>query len=758
MTWPLPQDYNEAIQNPASSFNDPDLKHGQATTNALGIPMPHSGNFADVYELHCRNGSRWAVKCFTRQVPDLRERYREVIDHLRQAQLSFTVDCVFLDQGIRIHGQWFPILKMEWIEGLTLNEFLRQYADKPKMMDKLMRMWVRLSKCLREAGIAHGDLQHGNLLLEPHRTDYLHLKLIDYDGMWVPALANRPSGELGHPCYQHPQRWRERTYGPQVDRFSFLLIATALRALRVAGDSLWAKYNTGDNLLFREADLQAPVKSNLFYELLKIDDPLVCRLVHATLNVLKAPLASVPLLEEVLPELLGSKIKQTPVSRQEPAQAAKPAPEVRNHWWGEKTSPAAPPPPTIQSKAEAWWFAPPVRSSPPAGFTSTSAETVLDDEDDAPEPKKIYPLLIALFVSVAGAAIALGFLLRVRPALPPAQATPKEEIRIARVDAEKSAPIPSSTRSSSIEPPRAENKEQLTPPPKQTESSQQPAIAAEDGEQPTSGQKKVEPSSAKPAEVEPDKPIAVFGTLLKEMVPGYETRRYRGFKFLLSTQVVKESHKEKGKPIQALQAEFDGLVRVLPANALKHLRSILIWIEWDNLDRRNPNVLAKYYANRIWLLDGSAHPLKSNAVEVLSLKKLSQEQAAAREKSRLVLLHELAHAVHRLALGFNNVDVTFAYNQAMDRRLYDKVKDVFGREVRAYAATNAAEYFAELSCAYLDHCIFFPFTRADLREHDPTGYRLMQKVWGNSKASSENKSISKPKTPLERPTQSPTKE
>ncbi len=32
------------------------------------------------------------------------------------------------------------------------------------------------------------------------------LKLIDYDGMWVKALANTPSGESGHPSYQHPAR------------------------------------------------------------------------------------------------------------------------------------------------------------------------------------------------------------------------------------------------------------------------------------------------------------------------------------------------------------------------------------------------------------------------------------------------------------------------------------------------------------------------------------------------------------------------
>jgi hypothetical protein len=59
--WPMSQDYNEAIQSPAASFSDPELRAGQATTNALGIPQPCSGNFADVYEVRCPGSSRWAV-------------------------------------------------------------------------------------------------------------------------------------------------------------------------------------------------------------------------------------------------------------------------------------------------------------------------------------------------------------------------------------------------------------------------------------------------------------------------------------------------------------------------------------------------------------------------------------------------------------------------------------------------------------------------------------------------------------------------
>jgi hypothetical protein len=71
--------------------------------------------------------------------------------------------------------------------------------------------------------MAHADLQHGNVLLVP-TGNALALRLIDYDGMYVPALAGQRSGELGHPAYQHPQRLREGTYNAEVDRFSHLAI------------------------------------------------------------------------------------------------------------------------------------------------------------------------------------------------------------------------------------------------------------------------------------------------------------------------------------------------------------------------------------------------------------------------------------------------------------------------------------------------------------------------------------------------------
>jgi WD40 repeat protein/regulation of enolase protein 1 (concanavalin A-like superfamily) len=306
MSWPLSQDYNEAIQDPPNSFADAELRAGEVVANALGIPMPRSGNFADVYEVRCPNGSRWAVKCFTREVAGLRERYAEISKYLRQANLPFMVDFQYLEQGMRIRGQWYPILKMQWVEGFVLNEFVRDNLDKKPILNALGQIWLRMARRLREAKLAHCDLQHGNVLFVPGSTaNSLAVKLIDYDGMCVPSLAGTKSGEVGHPAFQHPERLLTGAYNQEVDRFSLLSIATGLRCLSVGGCALWDKYDNGDNLLFRQSDLQKPAESPLFQELLAIREPQTQSLVKELYNACQKSLDAVPLLTELMPEEKG---------------------------------------------------------------------------------------------------------------------------------------------------------------------------------------------------------------------------------------------------------------------------------------------------------------------------------------------------------------------------------------------------------------------------------------------------------------------
>jgi hypothetical protein len=263
MHWPNAQDYNQAVLSAATRFLDAELRASQAVADAQGVARPHSGSFADVYQMYCpETGKHWAVKCFTKAVPGLAERYAALSAYLEHVRMPFAVDFEYLEPGIRVHFSWFPVIKMRWVPGVRLNDYVRDAVDKPAALDALLDVWVRMARRLREAGVGHGDLQHGNVLVIPGpHLGALAVKLVDYDGTCVPSLADRKPAEHGHPNFQHPQRLRGFGYGPEMDRFSMLTVAAALRCLRVGGRALWARYDTGDNLLFRGADFAAPPRS-----------------------------------------------------------------------------------------------------------------------------------------------------------------------------------------------------------------------------------------------------------------------------------------------------------------------------------------------------------------------------------------------------------------------------------------------------------------------------------------------------------------
>jgi len=245
MRWPDPTDYNDAIQIPSAFLNDPELKQCEVAADASGLPRVASGNFASVYRLN-HDGQSWAVKCFLRNIPERHERYKRITEAVAQSDIPYLISCEYQDKGICIGNNWFPILKMPWLEGLQLNEFVERYVSHPRALEVIALEWLKVVRGLRSQGMAHGDLQHGNVMIVNRR-----LRLIDYDGMYISAFEGEKPTEQGHPEYQHPRRTNQ--FGPDLDTFSALTVYTALRALSYE-PRLWEPLNTGENMLFRRAD------------------------------------------------------------------------------------------------------------------------------------------------------------------------------------------------------------------------------------------------------------------------------------------------------------------------------------------------------------------------------------------------------------------------------------------------------------------------------------------------------------------------
>ena len=259
MKWPTGLDYTEIVQSPQTAFENADLRTAlpECRPPNSGIPYGRSGNFATVFKLKSPSGN-WAVKCFTREPQDSSERYAAISECLSKLCSPYMVDFSYLHRGIRFCGQWYPVVKMQWADGDPLDVYVRKNLANSQVLADLAVKWAQMVQALERSSIAHGDLQHGNVLVVNSR-----LKLVDYDGMFVPTLAGRRSNELGQPNYQHPHR-TEADFGPYLDKFSAWVIYVSLVALSLY-PHLWQTFRGGDDcLLFRKQDFENPEGSPLF--------------------------------------------------------------------------------------------------------------------------------------------------------------------------------------------------------------------------------------------------------------------------------------------------------------------------------------------------------------------------------------------------------------------------------------------------------------------------------------------------------------
>ena len=286
-TWPTGGDYVEALQNPQVNLWDPVLRSASPALNRLGLPLVTSGNFACVFKMNAGE-KQYAVKCFTVRVADREARYRLLTDYLRYCRLPFLVDFEYQPNGVRIRGSYLPIVRMQWVEGQTLDEYVKRSLGSPHVLVHLANEFLEVAKSLRSHKVGHGDLQHGNILVVGDK-----IQLVDYDGMYVPGLSGRKSNELGHINYQHPGR-TESLFCPEMDAFSIWVIYVSLLALAIE-PALWQTLGAGDDcLLFRREDFVHPDTSPIFRALFALADKGFARLVQGLRTGLLSGLVTLP--------------------------------------------------------------------------------------------------------------------------------------------------------------------------------------------------------------------------------------------------------------------------------------------------------------------------------------------------------------------------------------------------------------------------------------------------------------------------------
>ena len=256
--WPTARHYAEAVQCPAVCFEEPSLKRMLAAVDRLGMPLVTSGQFAYVFKLNPESAAEdsLAVRCFRGYLGDRAERYSALDAHLAAHLIPALPRFKYLPKGILVTGRRYPVLVMEWVEGPTLDVYLDEAVGRSEALAHMADEWLRLIAALEEAEVAHGDLQHGNIIVE-----HGQLRLVDLDGMYVPALKGFRASEVGHQHYQHPARDITH-FSRDTDNFSALVVYLSLITL-AERPALWREHHD-ENLIFTRADFADPEASALF--------------------------------------------------------------------------------------------------------------------------------------------------------------------------------------------------------------------------------------------------------------------------------------------------------------------------------------------------------------------------------------------------------------------------------------------------------------------------------------------------------------
>ena len=258
MQYPLISEYVRAIQDASSNLDK--LAHLVPVLDDHGEPYRSSGAFAVVFKMKDeQTGKCYALKCFTEEQEGRAEAYRQIADELEFVDSSYITSVKYLDKEIFVDSSCeedeFPVLLMDWIDGETMENYIAENYQDNYAMAMLCYRFCKMAAWLRSLPFAHGDIKPDNIMVRPDGN----LTLVDYDGMFVPAMKGQKSPTIGTKDFSHPLRTVD-DFDETIDDFALTSIALCLKAISM-NSTLLDTYGASDRLLFSESDYRTPSSS-----------------------------------------------------------------------------------------------------------------------------------------------------------------------------------------------------------------------------------------------------------------------------------------------------------------------------------------------------------------------------------------------------------------------------------------------------------------------------------------------------------------
>ena len=261
MQYPLISEYLVAIRDAHDNLDK--LGHLVPVLDKYGEPYRSSGAFAVVFKMKDeQTGKCYALKCFTEEQEGRAEAYRKIAEELEFVDSPYITSVKYLENELFVdsncENEEFPVLLMDWIEGETMETYVAANYTDTHAMAMLCYRFCKMAVWLRSQSFAHGDIKPDNIMVRPDGT----LTLVDYDGMFVPAMKGQKSPTIGTKDFSHPLRTID-DFDETIDDFALASIALSLKAISL-NPSLLNTYGASDRLLFSAADYLDLSKSNTF--------------------------------------------------------------------------------------------------------------------------------------------------------------------------------------------------------------------------------------------------------------------------------------------------------------------------------------------------------------------------------------------------------------------------------------------------------------------------------------------------------------
>lgn len=262
MNYPLISEYTEAILSAEDNFNE--LTNLRPVLDSVGRPVMSSGNFAVVFKMRdIETGKYYALKCFTRDQEGRERAYRQICNELKNIHSSYFVQFSYHEAELYVDSSQsdeteYPIVLMEWVEGITLDKYIDKFKGNPFVLYELCYNFRIMAKWLVSQYLAHGDIKPDNILVR----DDSSIVLIDYDGMFVGSMSREKPREQGTPDYRNP--FRNYEFNEHIDDYALSVISLELKLISAFYNILNDYSSYGNGLLISTEEAQDIENSAIF--------------------------------------------------------------------------------------------------------------------------------------------------------------------------------------------------------------------------------------------------------------------------------------------------------------------------------------------------------------------------------------------------------------------------------------------------------------------------------------------------------------